>query len=90
MANLGWIVRGRGRKDILKTLKSQDRTGRIGLHLGLPALVVVVMVGGEVLLMLVYMTVMVLLVCSPHWCSTDGAGWGSGPTSATTPGTPAA
>ena len=88
MANLGWIVRGRGRKGILKTLKSQD--GRIGLHLGLPALVVVVMVGGEVLLMLVYMTVMVLLVCSPHWCSTDGAGWGSGPTSATTPGTPAA
>ena len=41
MANLGWIVRGQGRKDILKTLKSQDRTGRIGLHLGLPALVVV-------------------------------------------------
>ena len=39
MANLGWIVRGRGRKDILRTLKSQD--GRIGLHLGLPALVVV-------------------------------------------------
>ena len=42
MANLGWIVRGQGRKDILKTLKSHD--GRIGLHLGLPALVVVVMV----------------------------------------------
>ena len=53
-------------------------------------MVVMVMVDGEVLLMLVYMTVMVLLVCSPHWCSTDGAGWGSGPTSATTPGTPAA
>ena len=49
---------------------------------------VIVMV--EVLLMLVYMRLMVLLLCSPHWCSTDGAGWGSGPTSATTPGTPAA
>ena len=88
MANLGWLVRWWDRKDILKTLKSQD--GRIGLHLGLAALVVVVMVMVEVLLMLVYMTVMVLLLCSPHWCSTDGAGWGSGPTSATTPGTPAA
>ena len=40
MASLGWIVRGQGRKDILRTIKSQD--GRIGLHLGLPALLVVV------------------------------------------------
>ena len=45
MANLGWIVRSRDRKDILKTLKSQD--GRIGLHLGLAAFVVVAMVDGD-------------------------------------------
>ena len=87
MADLGWSVIWRDRKDILKICKGQQ-DGRIGLHLGLAAFVVVVIV--EVLLMLVYMTVMVLLLCSPHWCSTDGAGWGSGPTSATTPGTPAA